>query len=316
MVKFSSHTWLQKPDNQTAGPGAFSGVVLILCCALLSMSVDAQTEDDRSWSLGIALGAGERTNPLISSDDIDIHAVIDFSWYGEHWFFDNGDLGYTLLQTRNLSVNLLGTVNNERRYYSFLSGKQLGLDSVISRGVNLGNSLTSSGAATGPATDDRLLNPDELQALNQDTALAHRDTAFNGGLELLYISPYGDLQGQLLTDASNTHNGQEAWFSWSKPWFTRHGEYTLTLGLEWKSRNLLSYYYGVSAAESFAGRPAYDGSAGTNRFIRLAARHALSRHWQLVGMVEREFLSSAIRKSPIVEHDSVDTFFTGLYYQF
>jgi len=308
-----------------------AGLVLLLP----QTSLAQQSGNERSWSLGIALGAGERSNPLISSDDIGIHAVIDFSWYGEHWFFDNGDLGYTLFQTNNFSVNLLGTVNNERRFYSFLSGKQLGIDSIISKGLDFSTGLGSSIAASTDGTNaaDTLkptgtqqapetfmpgtsLSPQEIAALNLDTALAGRDTAFNGGMELLYISRWGDLQAQVLTDVSNTHDGQEAWLSWSKPWFTRHGEYTLTMGLEWKSRELLGYYYGVTQAESFAARPAYEGSAGTNRYIRLAARHALSTHWQLVGMVEREYLSSAIRLSPIVNADTVDTYFTGLYYQF
>ena len=33
-------------------------------------------------------------------------------------------------------------------------------------------------------------------------------------------------------------------------------------------------------------------------------------------MVEREFLSSAISNSPIVDDDTTDTFFAGLLYQF
>jgi outer membrane protein len=152
--------------------------------------------------------------------------------------------------------------------------------------------------------------------LNQNTELPDRDFALNGGVEFLYISPWGDIQAQLLSDLSSTHDGQEAWLSWSRPWYTRNNEFTLTLGLEWKSSKLVSYYYGVREDEAFSGREFYEGGAGTNSFVRFAARHAFSPNWHLVGMVEREYLSGAISDSPIVDDSKVDTFFAGLFYQF
>ena len=50
-----------------------------------------------SWRFGVALGYGERTNPLIQSDDIPIVVDLDIAWFGERWFFDNGDLGFSLV---------------------------------------------------------------------------------------------------------------------------------------------------------------------------------------------------------------------------
>ena len=65
-------------------------------------------------------------------------------------------------------------------------------------------------------------------------------------------------------------------------------------------------------SEAFSGRPEYAGASGTNTFVRFAARHKLGPHLNLVAMIKREFLSSAISNSPIVDQDSVDTFFAGL----
>lgn len=300
----------------------------LACCAMPAL---AQDEDERSWSLGLALGQGQRDNPLVNGEHIDIHAVIDFSWYGERFFFDNGDLGFTLAADSVWSVNLVATFNNERNYYSYLTGRTLGLDSVLGNGFGSSSLLPGEGAGGNTGSDPRDPNvsggpvdkngnvpsgretPDYL---NRNTDLPDRDFAFNGGVELLYISPWGDVQAQVLSDISSTHDGQEAWLSWSRPWFTRSSEFTLTLGLEWKSHQLIGYYYGVRPDEAFAGRERYDGASGTNSFIRLAARHRLGRHWNLVGVVEREFLSSAISASPIVDLDAVDTLFAGLYYQF
>ncbi|HWK53578.1 MAG TPA: MipA/OmpV family protein [Hyphomicrobiales bacterium] len=298
-----------------------------LCCALALLllfptpgKAQEGEQTERNWHLGIALGAGERSNPLVSGDDIDIHAVIDFSWYGKRFFFDNGDFGYTLYQDSNLSVSLLASINNERSYYSYLTGKQLRLDSLFGQNLELGSSFVAKevsptrdqdGATLGPT-----LSPEELAQRNRDTALPDRDYAANGGMELLYVSPYGDLQLQLLSDVSSTHEGQEAWVSWTKAWYTRNTEFSFTAGLEWQSDALISYYYGITPAESFEGRPAYESGSGTNRFMRLGLRHSFNEHWQLVGMAEREFLSDAIRQSPIVDSHAIDTFFTGLYYAF
>lgn len=301
--------------------------LLLLTLAGACVPAQAQEEsDERSWQLGLALGFGERDNPLIDGDHIDINTVIDFSWYGERFFFDNGDLGFTLRQESNWSVSLIGTFNNERQFYSYLTGKTFGLDSILDNRFGLiGESTPTPGEEKQDPRDKGMENllpggvdPAKLDPaeLNASTELPDRDFAFNGGLEFLFISPLGDVQAQLVSDLSSTHEGQEAWLSWSRPWYTPSSEFTLTLGLEWKSRNLVNYYYGVRPEESFTGRPEYRGGAGTNRFVRFAARHRLSRHLSLVGMVEREFLSSAISNSPIVDRREVDTFFTGLYYQF
>ncbi|MES2624130.1 MAG: MipA/OmpV family protein [Pseudomonadota bacterium] len=283
---------------------------------------------DRNWDLGLAVGYGERSNPLVTGEDIDINTVIDFSWTGNNFYFDNGDFGYYFLERKSYAFNLVATVNNERNYYNYLTGRQLGLESVV--GANFNKTLMPAPPESEekPKDQNMFVSQEDQAAipglpetvspsfLNQNTDLPDRDFAVNSGIEFLYISPWGDIQAQLLSDVSSTHNGQEAWLSWSHPWYTANSELNLTFGLEWKSADLVSYYYGVRADETFRGRDVYTASAGTNRFIRLAARHSLSRHWNLVAMIEREFLSSAIYESPIVSSHEVDTFFTGLFYQF
>ncbi|MES2603688.1 MAG: MipA/OmpV family protein [Pseudomonadota bacterium] len=290
--------------------------LLLLCCLLPLPAFSQQQSAERSWHLGLALGQGERSNPLVGGEDIDIHYVIDFSWYGDRLFFDNGDLGYTLLTARNLSLSALVTLNNERNYYNYLTGQQFGLQSIFDKGFIASIPVApEAGVPKDELTNSAHTTPEAIYN-NQHTELADRDSALNGGFEFLYISPYGDVQAQVLSDVSGTHDGQEAWLSWSHPWYTRNTELSLTLGLEWKSEQLVGYYFGVQPDESFVGRPTYEGAAGTNSFVRLAGRYNVSAHWTVVGMVEREFLSSAISASPIVNADAVDTFFTGLFYQF
>jgi MipA family protein len=314
-------------------------LLLAAACMAFSASTAMAQSSERNWHVGIALGQGERSNPLVSGEDIDIHYVVDAAWYGERFFFDNGDLGFTLFNERTLSVNAILTYNNERNYYNYLTGQQFGLDSLLSKSLSVSfNGLTggtknpeadiTDAQAADPNTVVTLSNtansfaPSQpvatltLGDLNKSTSIARRSSAINGGLEFLLISPYGDLQAQVLQDVSSTHKGQEAWLSWSYPWYTQRSEVTLTLGLEWKSTDLIGYYFGVEPSESFPGRAVYQGDSGTNSFVRLAGRYQLSQHWTVVGMLEREQLSSAITASPIVTNDHVNTFFTGLFYAF
>jgi outer membrane protein len=314
----------QHPRKPGSGPFVRRALLCLgLCC---SSAVYAQ-DSERSWNLGLALGHGERSNPLISGESIDINAVVDFSWYGERFFFDNGDFGFLLNEQRRYSVNLIATVNNERNFYNYLTGSTFGLRNLVDISRNFGpagapidgepgQGFTTENTGQGFLETVGLPKDTSTVFVNQNTELADRDAAINGGIEFLYISPWGDIQAQLVSDVSSTHDGQEAWLSWSHPWYTHSNEFTLTLGAEWKSSKLVSYYYGVRADESFPGRDPYASGSGTNTFVRFAARHALSEHWQLAGMVEREFLSSAISNSPIVDATYVDTFFAGLFYQF
>lgn len=300
---------------------------VVFCCGSAALA----QEDERSWNLALALGYGERSNPLVSGESIDINTVIDFSWYGERFFFDNGDLGFLLHEQRNYSFNLVATVNNERNFYNYLTGSSFGLKSLteISKGFGAAGSTIAGGLPSGPEFGGPATDPGQdflasigapsgasTEFVNLNTELPDRDSAINSGIEFLHISRWGDVQAQVLGDVSGTHHGQEAWLSWSRPWYTLNNEFTLTLGAEWKSGNLISYYYGVRPGESFPGREAYEAGSGTNTFVRFAARHAFSPHWHAVAMVEREFLSSAISNSPIVDDDTTDTFFAGLLYQF
>ncbi len=323
--------WRRTGESVTR-PGrlALSNIFSILRLLAFFSSGTATGQDagaERNWHLGLAVGYGERSNPLVTGEDIDINTVVDFSWTGKRFYFDNGDLGFTLVEQRSFAINLVNTFNNERNYYNYLTGQELGLKSIVNSDFNLFSRLAPKAANDSPvpetffSADDKSAIPGlpgivTASYLNQNTELPDRDFAINSGLEFLYISAWGDVQAQVLSDVSSTHNGQEAWLSWSRPWYTANSEINLTFGLEWKSANLVGYYYGVRPEEAFVGRDEYTGGSGTNKFIRLAARHSFSAHWNLVAMIEREFLSAAIYESPIVRSREVDTFFTGLFYQF
>src|SRR5262245_37896420 len=61
--------------------------------------------EEKNWRFGIGLGYGERTNPLIQSDDIPVIVDLDIAWFGERWFFDNFDLGFALIDNSRFTTN-------------------------------------------------------------------------------------------------------------------------------------------------------------------------------------------------------------------
>lgn len=276
-------------------------------------AADAGEDAERPWSFGLSFGHGRQYNPFVDSDDIDIHLVVDLAWYGERFFFDNGDFGYTLAQGPAFSLNALATFNNERNYFSYLRNASSGLGTLTAHddGAPGEPMPAQDGDAEFNATGNR-----NLWVGRANSALPKRRFALNAGLEWLYLSAWGDWQAQLLGDLSGVHDGYSAALSWTRPWYTERQEFALSLGMEWKSSHLVDYYYGVRPEEALPGRPAWWGGAGTNTFARVSAGHRITDHWKLVSVLEREFLSSAIQRSPIVDRDSIDTFYLGLLYEF
>lgn len=312
-----------RPRHSNFYPSMLISCLLVLLLLVLTPRVShaqmAAEESPQAWTVGLSVGHGRRTNPFVASDDVDIHAVVDLAWYGKRFFFDNGDVGFTLHETARFSVNAVLGFNNERNYFSYLGNGSSGIDIFSLRQLAEDNGFAASGISPEAEAGLDTLTVEELEDLvfkDIDSDLPERDFAVNGGFELLYLGPWGDLHAQVLTDVSSTHNGHSALVAYSYPWFTPSTEYSLMLGLEWKSHDLVDYYYGVTPGEQLPGRPVYEGSGGTNSIIRLSATHELSSRWYLVGVLERESLSNAIRRSPIIKDHKVDTAYVGLYYQF
>src|SRR5690348_11913227 len=72
---------------------------------------------ERHWRLGVALGYGERTNPLIQSEKIPVLVDLDIAWFGKRFFFDNGDIGFAVLDRPAFTLNAVARVNTDRAFF-------------------------------------------------------------------------------------------------------------------------------------------------------------------------------------------------------
>ena len=249
------------------------------------------SQKDSPWRIGLSAGIGQRSNPLLNAKDIPVYGVLQISYFGDHFFFDNGDFGWRLLESEDSSVNLIAGAGGERSFYSFLNDSPISfLDSV-------------------DVTDYAEISEEAIK-------VPKRDLVIDGGIEWLWSNGYSDLQVQVLTDISNQHNGQEFWASAGHAFIGEKWSISPSLGFNWKSDDAANYYYGVEQDESVPGLPAYDVGSVINTFFRISASYALSDHWSIIVLFQQEQLASRIKNSPSVEDDDITTSYLGLYYEF
>lgn len=239
------------------------------------------------WRLGVALGYGERSNPLVLSDDIPVVVDLDIAWFGKRFFFDNGDVGFTFADNPAVTASLVARFNSDRVFF----GK------TNTRFVNV--------ALSG----DALANAFRLE-------VPDRDYAGEAGFEVLADGRWGHLQFAAHHDVSGTHDGFELDLNYGIGWRNERWYFEPSVGLSFKSADLNDYYWGVRENEANPALPAYAAKSGVNVRGKLAASYYLTRQWAVSFAAEYERLNDEAAQSPIVEEDNVLGYFAGMLYRF
>ena len=239
------------------------------------------------WRLGVALGYGSRSNPLIQSDDIPVLVDLDIAWFGERWFFDNGDVGLALVDKPSITANLVGRVNSDRVFFGKTNSRFVQVD--------------AHGEPMQPPVE---LNPPD------------RDYAVELGLEVLTDGRWGQLALSGFQDVSGTHDGFEVAAEYGYRWHGARWSLEPSMALRYKSASLNDYYWGVRAEEANPALPAYHAGSGLNWSAGARVSYYLTRQVRLAAAVNYERLSPAIADSPLVTEHGVLGYFAGLAYQF
>jgi outer membrane protein len=264
--------------------------------ALLLLALDAtlclaeeETEEvtESRWRLGAAFGYGVRTNPLVLSDDIPIIVDLDIAWFGDRWFFDNGDLGFTVADNDAMTASLVARVNSDRVFFGNTDTRFVVFD------------LT--GMPLAEAVEFKV--PD-------------RDYAVELGVEMLTDGPWGALQLSAFHDVSGTHEGFELYANYSYRWRDQRLYIEPSIGASYKSADLNNYYWGVTDDEASVVVAPYEAEAGLNWHARLMVGYQLSRHWGLSLVAEYERINDEAAASPIVKERDVLGYFAGVAYRF
>jgi outer membrane protein len=255
--------------------------------ACLLLCLPALTLAQSPWRLGIAMGYGERSNPLINSDDVPIVVDLDIAYFGERFFFDNFDVGFTFADNDLLTVSAMARVRSDRVFFSKTNTR------FVDFGLS-GQALETPAPVTAP----------------------DRDYAGEAGVELLSDGRWGFLQLNAFYDISNTHDGYELDLDYGLGIRAGRWYFRPSFGLSYKSANLNNYYWGVRPEESSVVLPAYEAGDGVNARAQLRASYHFSRNWMLALSAEYERLNDEAAASPIVADKAVLGYFAGLGYRF
>lgn len=291
---------------------------------------------ERKWDFGIGLGYGYSSNPFVGSDGIPTFISLDFSIYGEKFFFDNGEFGFTFIDKPNFGMNIISTFNSERIYYSYLN--ELGLNANNSNNtlsVSETNPLSSIDANTiitpipNPDPDIVILpSPAPPSAsffppgdFTVSFALPKKDFSFNLGLELIYDHEIGSFNFQVSQDVIGTHSGNDARFIYSKGFQYNRWIFAGEVGVHWKSDKIIDYYYGVDFSVDSEYNITeldvlYEGKSGTDSLVGLTANYRINNNLSLVGNYKFNTFSNSIFNSPLIDSKYKHNIFVGLFYRF
>ena len=255
---------------------------------------------ESQWRLGAAFGYGERSNPLIQSEDIPVIVDLDIAWFGKRWFFDNGDVGLTIFERPRSTTSLVARVNSDRVFFGKTDTEYV-------------NFAYSGNGVTAP-----IINTDtgELSEEPVEVEVPDRDYAIELGVESLIDGDWGTATLRAFHDVSGTHRGYEvsAYYSWR--WISGRLSFAPTVGVSYKSEALNDYYWGVNADESSLALPEYQAGGGFGFEGGVVANYHLNRNLRIAVSFNYEELADDVAASPLADDDYVMAYFTGLAWTF
>ena len=262
-------------------------------------------------NLAVALGYGVRSNPLNFSDDRNLFLVPDIAWYGENWYLDNLEVGYQWSYTQSFAFETLVTLNTSNRHFQDDHGSSFLLD---------GEFATGNGSAGGnvgweiPPTAENPAPPATLSLSPAD--VQDRDFAVDVGVRAHWYTDRSEWTLALLRDISDVYGGTRAAVGYRKPWSLGPWKLLSSAELEWRSAELLNYYYGVDDGDVADPRYHYTPGSGLFANIKLTASRPITTNWRWLLHLSYQRLPSAMTASPLVAKDYTVTTFAGVTYQF
>lgn len=277
------------------------GFWALACVALADAAPPAADPPERHWRLGLALGYGERTNPLIQSDKIPVLVDVDVAWFGKRWFFDNGDVGFSVLDRPAFTLNAVARVNTDRAFFSKTNTRYINFQYLKAGDTG---TLVAPPGAPGAQQQAQPFKPPK------------RDYAVELGFETLFDGEWGAATLRAFRDVSGTHDGFEVGADYDYR-FTR-GRFSIapSVGVEYKSRKLNDYYWGVHGDEAGSTIAEYDVDAGFGWHAGLRTNYYVTKHLRAALSANYEALQDSVSDSPLVKDDYVLGFFGGFAWTF
>ncbi len=269
--------------------------VLMLLCLPTTVSAVEQVETDK-WTFSIFAGQGQIENPVVNLKDIDTNVFPSISYYGERFFWEGTTLGYSLLESDDVIVDLVGLLNEDGLFHHF--EEQEDLTVIDALGFN---------PSRFPIDGGEVFKPVE------------RDISYLGGISVSVFNDYFETRLGYFHDLTAVHHGYEIHFSLGRGIETKWFNIYFEAGKVIKSDDLVRYYYQFQDKElAFLGgiKDFYTGGQSHNHYYKVELDVPLTDYLSLTGFFKHTHLGNNISKSLLVEDNNYQTSFIGVRYSF
>lgn len=260
-------------------------------CAAQQSEVDpTQNITTGQWHLSLNTGLGVMTNPLKGGDDLPLVLIPEVAYYGDHFFFDNGRLGYSLQPDSPHVLNLVTEFNPETRFFADWHPTNV------------------FALSTSSSTNFSDIDLQQQQPRISIDKLDKRKWALDAGLSYHYIHQQHVFSLQALADVSGVYKGWRTALQWQMHNSLGELQIKPTIGVWYKSAHLNSYFYGLTKKENPSGAIAVGSS--WQPYAKIDARWPFSEA-NSVRFHLAYYDYSALDDSPLFEQTYSMTAFIG-----
>lgn len=279
-------------------------LLLIAFSGIACEDSDQCIEQDK-WSIGLALGLGAKTNPLVDGDATPQVLLLDIAWYGETGYFDNGELGFRWIEEENFGIESYLTLDRERAFFFFWDPANIL--------VNIGASADAPDPNLPLPNEPDTNEPDQFTEVSLND-IKNKDWVVMAGTRFNYYQGSHRWTASFESDVTGVHNGHRLGLSYQKTWIGDNWRVQIMPSLTWKNDAYIDYYYGLDESDSV--NLLYEGKGGLQPSISLFYAYDIAPKWQFLFSSSYQSLHSGMTNSPLVKDNNVSSLFIGAGYRF
>lgn len=280
-------------------------VKLLAVVCFISIGANAATKDiaeqqqlikKSTFHASVSIGFGGIENPVAQSENFVTPILPHLAYYGDKWYFDDFSLGYSLLESDSYYIDIAGRFNNDGFYFELD-----GIDKLFATF----NADGSNKGAVRAIYPEYLLTPIE------------RDLSYLAGVSgSMEVIDNVWVELAALNDVTGVHNGHEFQLNAHRDMRFNGGHLGFGVGVDYKSKKLIDYYYEVRDGEANTRLPEYELESSINYHMIVNYKHSLTQKWNLDINIKHTWLDSDLYYAAMIGKHTFFSGFAGVTYTF